>query len=37
LLTKSPALEVVSKPVPQIAASAQIVSAPDAVPAAPHA
>jgi acetyl-CoA carboxylase carboxyl transferase subunit beta len=37
LLTKSPALDVAQKPVPQITDPAQIVSAPEAVPAAPHA
>jgi len=37
LLTKSPALEAVSKPAPQVTDPAQIVSAPEAVPAAPHA
>jgi acetyl-CoA carboxylase carboxyl transferase subunit beta len=37
LLTKSPAIEVISKPAPQITDPAQIVQAPDAVPAAPHA
>src|SRR5215203_6023983 len=37
LLTRSPALDVVQKPVPQITDPAQIVSAPEAVPAAPHA
>ena len=37
LLTKSPATEVVSKAVPVITDPAQIVPAPDAVPAAPHA
>ena len=37
LLTKSPALEAVSKPAPQVTDPAQIVSAPEAVPAAPYA
>jgi acetyl-CoA carboxylase carboxyl transferase subunit beta len=37
LLTKSPALEAASKPAPQVTDPAQIVSAPEAVPAAPHA
>jgi acetyl-CoA carboxylase carboxyl transferase subunit beta len=38
LLMKSPALEPVVKPAPQISISAaQIVMAPDTVPAAPHA
>ena len=37
LLTKSPAVETVSKPLPQVTIPAQIVSSPDAVPAAPHA
>ena len=37
LLTKSPALETASKPSPQVTDPAQIVSAPEAVPAAPHA
>jgi acetyl-CoA carboxylase carboxyl transferase subunit beta len=37
LLTKSPALEVASKPAPQVTDPAQIVSAADPVPAAPHA
>ena len=37
LLTKSPALETASKPAPQVTDPAQIVSAPEAVPAAPHA
>src|SRR4026209_473848 len=37
LLPNSPALETVSKPAPQVTDPAQIVSAPDAVPAAPHA
>jgi len=37
LLTKSPALETASKPVPEVTSAAQIVSAPEAVPAAPHA
>jgi acetyl-CoA carboxylase carboxyl transferase subunit beta len=36
LLTKSPAVETVSKPAPQIT-PAQIVSGPDVMPAAPHA
>ena len=37
LLTKSPALDVVSKPASQVVDPAQIVPAPEAVPAAPHA
>ena len=37
LLTKSPALETASKPVAQVTEPTQIVSAPEAVPAAPHA
>jgi acetyl-CoA carboxylase carboxyl transferase subunit beta len=37
LLTKSPALDVASKPSLQVTDPAQIVSAPEAVPAAPHA
>jgi acetyl-CoA carboxylase carboxyl transferase subunit beta len=37
LLTRSPAIEVVSKPTPVITDPAQIVLAPEAVPAAPHA
>ena len=37
LLTKSPALDVASKPSPQVTDPAQIVSAPEAVPAAPQA
>src|SRR5712675_1769025 len=37
LLTKSPALDVASKPAPPVTDPAQIVSAPEAVPAAPHA
>src|SRR6185503_4831199 len=37
ILTKSPALEAASKPAPQVTDPAQIVSAPEAVPAAPHA
>jgi acetyl-CoA carboxylase carboxyl transferase subunit beta len=37
LLMKSPAPETVSKPAPQITDPAQIVQAPDSVPAAPHA
>jgi acetyl-CoA carboxylase carboxyl transferase subunit beta len=37
LLTKSPALDVASKPAPQVTDPAQIVLAPEAVPAAPHA
>jgi acetyl-CoA carboxylase carboxyl transferase subunit beta len=36
-LTKSPALETASKPAPQVVDPAQIVAAPEAVPAAPHA
>ncbi len=37
LLTKSPALQVPSKPAPEVTAPTQIVSAPETVPAAPHA
>ena len=37
LLTKSPAIEVISKPAPVITDPAQIVSAADVAPAAPHA
>jgi len=37
LLTKSPAIDVAPKPSPQVTDPAQIVSAPEAVPAAPHA
>jgi acetyl-CoA carboxylase carboxyl transferase subunit beta len=37
ILTKSPALETASKPSPPVTDPAQIVSAPEAVPAAPHA
>jgi acetyl-CoA carboxylase carboxyl transferase subunit beta len=37
ILTKSPALETALKPAPQVTDPAQIVSAPEAVPAAPHA
>jgi len=37
LLTKSPALETASKPSPPVSEPAQIVLAPDALPAAPHA
>jgi len=37
LLTKSPALETVSKPAPTIAIPAQILSGADVAPAAPHA
>jgi acetyl-CoA carboxylase carboxyl transferase subunit beta len=37
LLTKSPAPETASKPAPEVAAAAQIVSAPEAAPAAPPA
>jgi len=37
LLTKSPALETASKPAPTIAIPAQILSAADVAPAAPHA
>ena len=37
LLTKSPAPDVASKAVPQVTDPSQIVSAPEAVPAAPHA
>jgi acetyl-CoA carboxylase carboxyl transferase subunit beta len=37
LLTKSPALETAPKPAPQISDATQIISAPEVVPAAPHA
>ena len=37
LLTKSPAVETASKPAPQVAMPAQIVSGADVAPAAPHA
>jgi acetyl-CoA carboxylase carboxyl transferase subunit beta len=37
LLTKSPALDVAAKPAPQVTDAVQIVSAPEAVPAAPLA
>jgi acetyl-CoA carboxylase carboxyl transferase subunit beta len=37
LLTRSPALEAASKPAPQPAATAQILSEADVAPAAPHA
>ena len=37
LLTKSPALETAPKPAPPVATPAQIVTAPEAAPAAPHA
>jgi acetyl-CoA carboxylase carboxyl transferase subunit beta len=37
LLTRSPALDVASKSSPQVTDPAQIVPAPEAVPAAPHA
>src|SRR5438876_10968280 len=37
LLTKSPAMETASKPAPQLASPAQIVSAADVAPPAPHA
>jgi acetyl-CoA carboxylase carboxyl transferase subunit beta len=37
ILTKSPALETAAKPAPEIMAPAQIVTAPETVPAAPHA
>jgi acetyl-CoA carboxylase carboxyl transferase subunit beta len=37
LLTRSPALETASKPVPEVTDAAQIVSAGEPVPAAPHA
>ena len=37
LFTKSPAPETASKPAPEVTMAAQIVSAPEAVPAAPHA
>src|SRR5712672_3249727 len=37
LLTKSPAMETASKPAPQPASAAQIVSAADVAPPAPHA
>jgi acetyl-CoA carboxylase carboxyl transferase subunit beta len=37
ILTKSPALEAVPKPAPLVAEPAQIVTAPETAPAAPHA
>jgi acetyl-CoA carboxylase carboxyl transferase subunit beta len=37
LLTRSPAVETVSKPAPTVAMPTQIVSAAEVVPAAPHA
>jgi acetyl-CoA carboxylase carboxyl transferase subunit beta len=37
LLTRSPAIETVSKPARAVAAPAEIVSGPDVAPAAPHA
>jgi acetyl-CoA carboxylase carboxyl transferase subunit beta len=37
LLTKSPAPETASKPTPEVTDPAQIVTAPESVPAAPHA
>ena len=37
LLTKSPALETASRPAPLVPEPAQIVSAPETAPAAPHA
>jgi len=37
LLTRSPAIETVSRPAPAVATPAQIVSGADAAPAAPHA
>jgi acetyl-CoA carboxylase carboxyl transferase subunit beta len=37
LLTKSPAAEVASKPAPEVAMPAQIVSPADMAPTAPHA
>jgi acetyl-CoA carboxylase carboxyl transferase subunit beta len=37
LLTKSPAMETASKPATPIVSAAQIVSAADVAPAAPHA
>jgi acetyl-CoA carboxylase carboxyl transferase subunit beta len=37
LLTKSPAFEAPSRPAPQVAAAAQIMSEMDVAPAAPHA
>src|ERR1700760_3959978 len=37
LLTKSPALDTAPKPAPSVSTAAQIVTAPEAAPAAPHA
>jgi acetyl-CoA carboxylase carboxyl transferase subunit beta len=37
LLTKSPPLETAPKSAPAVASAAQIVTAPEAAPAAPHA
>jgi acetyl-CoA carboxylase carboxyl transferase subunit beta len=37
LLTKSPSIETASKPAPQVASPAQVVSAADVAPPAPHA
>jgi acetyl-CoA carboxylase carboxyl transferase subunit beta len=37
LLTKSPAIEIVSKPAAPVVTPAQIVSGAEVVPAAPHA
>jgi acetyl-CoA carboxylase carboxyl transferase subunit beta len=37
LLTKSPAIEIVSKPATPVVTPAQIVSGAEVVPAAPHA
>jgi acetyl-CoA carboxylase carboxyl transferase subunit beta len=37
LLTKSPAVEAVPRPAPEIAIAAQIVSPADMAPTAPHA
>jgi acetyl-CoA carboxylase carboxyl transferase subunit beta len=37
LLTRAPALETASKPVQPVVSPAQIVSAPETAPAAPHA
>jgi acetyl-CoA carboxylase carboxyl transferase subunit beta len=37
LLTRAPAQESVSKPLPEVAVTAPILTAPETVPAAPHA
>jgi acetyl-CoA carboxylase carboxyl transferase subunit beta len=37
LLTRSPAIEIASKPAPTVTIPTQIVSSPDVAPAAPHA